>query len=74
MRNSVNQLVETLKHTPFLTENKLFELTFDYVRGGWESNKKYADLLRRAMDKGLIVRVEAKSKYDKSRFRYYLPQ
>lgn len=75
MRNSVYDLVETLKDTPFLTENVLNELTFNYTRkNNFYSNKKYADLLRRAVKKGLILRVEAKSKYDKARFRYYLPQ
>ena len=71
--NSVLELVDTLKKFPFLTENQLMEKTYGYRRGhiGF-SNKKYADLIRRALYKGLISRVEVKLKTDKSRWRYYV--
>jgi hypothetical protein len=71
--NSVLELVDTLKKFPFLTENQLMEKTYGYRRGhSVFSNKKYADLIRRALYKGLISRVEVKLKTDKSRFRYYV--
>ena len=71
--NSVLDLVETLKRKPFLTENQLMEITYGYKRGrSFGSNKKYAQLLRRALENGLLSRIEVKSKADKARFRYYV--
>jgi len=56
-RNSVNDYVQFLTDNPgYYTENELHSHIFHYTRGGFESNKKYADLLRRAWAKGLINR------------------
>jgi hypothetical protein len=56
-RNSVNDYVQFLTDNPgYYTENELHSHIFHFTRGGFESNKKYADLLRRAWAKGLIDR------------------
>lgn len=56
-RNSVNDYVQFLTDNPgYYTENELHSHIFHFKRGGFESNKKYADLLRRAWAKGLIDR------------------
>jgi hypothetical protein len=70
-QNSVHQLVETLKEYPNygLTENDLMYKTFGYDRNtSSESNKKYADMLRRGMKNGLIRREE----YKPNRFKYFV--
>ena len=70
-RNSVNQIVSYLKQNNFQTESEIQENVFNYFRNEtWESNKKYADLLRRAVDKGLIFRVAYKK--NRSRFVYFI--
>lgn len=71
-RNSVNDYVEFLTNNPgYYTENELHSNIFHYFRGGHESNKKYADLLRRAWDKGLIDRRLVAGKIN--RFEWHLP-
>ena len=69
-QNSVHELVETLKNFPNrgLTENELMYKTFGYSRSTYESNKKYAYMLRRGMKNGLIRREE----YKPNRFTYFV--
>jgi len=70
-RNSVNQIVDYLRQNNFQTESEIQENVFGYFRnapGQLESNKKYADLLRRGVSKGLICRTEKKK--NQSRFVY----
>ena len=56
-RNSVYDYVQFLTDNPgYYTENELHSHIFHFTRGGFESNKKYADLLRRAWAKGLVDR------------------
>jgi len=70
-RNSVNQVVEYLKKNNFQTESEIQENVWNYFRNEtWLSNKKFADLLRRGLNKGLYYRV-AHSK-NKSRFVYFV--
>ena len=72
-RNSVNQIVNYLKQNNFQTETEIQENVFDYFRNAprqLESNKKYADLLRRAVDKGLVNRV--KHKKGRSQYVYFI--
>ena len=70
-RNSVNQIVSYLKQNNFQTESEIQENVFNYFRNEtWESNKKYADLLRRAVDKGLIFRVAYKK--NRSQYVYFI--
>ena len=72
-QNSVEDLVYTLTKKPLLTENKLISKSFGFKRGrDLGSNKKYADLVRRALRKGLISRVEVKIKDVKSRYYYFV--
>lgn len=62
-RNSVKQIIEYLTDNPNQTETEIQENVFDYYRNHpstLESNKKYADLLRRGVAKGLIFRTEQK--------------
>lgn len=75
-RNSVKQLIEVLERKPLLTETKLFKKAFNYVRGKsiWEPNKKYADMLRRGLKKGIISRVCLRVKGSRSIFFYYIPK
>ena len=74
-RNSVKQIVEHLIKFPFQTESEIQEDLFGYYRNEtWESNKKYADLLRRGLQKGLYKRFLWKKKNDsRSLYRYYVP-
>ena len=76
-RNSVNQIVQYLIENPFQTESEIQENVFDYFRNAprqLESNKKYADLLRRGLQKGLYKRFLWKKKGDsRNLYRYYVP-
>jgi hypothetical protein len=74
-RNSVNQIVEHLIKFPFQTESEIQEDVFGYFRNEtWESNKKYADMLRRGLSKGLYKRILWKRKSDsRNLYRYYVP-
>jgi len=68
----VNQpeIVDYIKNNPGQTENKIMSNIYDFERGGFESNKKYADCLRRALHSGKIRREEVKGKSYK--FIYYI--
>ena len=69
--NSVNQMVKVLKEYGPLTENDVNKAAFGYDRNtSFESNKKYADMLRRGMRKGLIKRIDADPS-SRSQFLYY---
>ena len=69
--NSVHEIVDTLKKVGPMTETEVFKATFGYDRNNsMESNKKYADMLRRGMRKGLISRVETDG-LGRARFAYY---
>jgi len=76
-RNSVKQIVEYLIENPFRTESEIQEDVFDYFRNApsqLEPNKKYADLLRRGLSKGLYKRFLWKRKSDsRNLYRYYVP-
>jgi SOS response regulatory protein OraA/RecX len=70
-RNSVKQIVNYLKQNNFQTESEIQENVFNYFRNEtWLSNKKYADLLRRAVAKGLVNRV--KHKKGRSQYVYFV--
>ena len=70
-RNSVHEIVDTLKKLGPMTETEVFKATFGYDRNNSnQSNKKYADMLRRGMRKGLISRVETDG-LGRARFAYY---
>jgi hypothetical protein len=72
-QNSVEDLVYTLTKKPLLTENKLIQKSFGFKRGRDSgSNVKYAFILRRALRKGLISRIEVKIKDIKSRYYYFV--
>jgi len=73
---SVKEIQSFLLNNPFSSESQIQERVFGYYRSGnFYSNKKYADMLRRGLAKGLFKRVEYVKKrgYDKSRFWYYIP-
>jgi len=76
--NSVKQMVDGLKTLGPMTENEITKTCFGYDRNKsyGESNKKYADMLRRGLKKGLIGRVETYpgwkgSYHSKAKFVYY---
>jgi len=70
-RNSVHEMVDALKRVGPMTETEVFKAAFGYDRNNsMESNKKYADMLRRGMKKGLISRVEMDG-LGRARFAYY---
>jgi len=73
--NSVQDMVEVLKVYGPMTENQINTKAFGYTRNAsWGSNKKYADMLRRGLAKGIIDRVELpKNKSTKSTFIYFVP-
>jgi hypothetical protein len=67
----VNQpeIVDYIKNNPGQSENEIMERVYGYYRNStWESNKKYADCLRRALHSGKIRREEV----SKNRFIYYI--
>jgi len=72
---SVTEIVAFLEQNPFRTESEIQEQVFDYYRTEtWESNKKYADMLRRGLEKGLYKRILWKTKSDRrALYRYYVP-
>jgi len=71
-RNSVKQIEEYLKLTVCASENKIMRDVFGYDRNNsGESNKKYADMLRRGLEKGLYKRFESKFKGIRSTVFYY---
>jgi hypothetical protein len=69
----VNQpeIIAYLKENPCKTEAEIFEDVYGFVRGGFYSNKKYADCLRRALFSGKIGRVKVRMKdNNETRFLY----
>ena len=69
--NSVKQMVKVLKEYGPLTENGVNKAAFGYDRNtSYGSNKKYADMLRRGMQKGIIARIEADTN-SRAKFLYY---
>ena len=78
--NSVHEMVDALKRIGPMTENEIHKAAFGYDRNRtWKSNKKYADMLRRGMEKGLIDRQEIGPDFAKalgydgrSKFIYYV--
>ena len=79
-RNSINQIIDVLKWKQFLCENEIMFVAFGYDRNDTRaSNKKYADMLRRGLKKGIIARQEVDSEFAKSlgyngntKFLYYV--
>lgn len=71
--NSVHEIVDTLKKLGPMTETEVFKAAFGYDRNNSNSsNKKYADMIRRGVKKGLIDRVECKG-LGRAKFAYYAP-
>ena len=74
-RNSVNEMVDVLKRIGPMEENDVHKAAFGFDRNNTHSsNKKYADMLRRGMKKGLIDRMEWPSnaiKYGNAKFIYF---
>ena len=69
--NSVKTMVQVLQEVGPMTENEITKTAFGYDRNlSYQSNKKYADMLRRGMKKGLISRVEMDG-LGRARFAYY---
>ena len=68
-----NEICEFIRLNPGYTESEIMEELYFFVRGGFESNKKYADCLRRALRSGKIWRVKRKYKNEsgKKLYRYY---
>ena len=77
--NSVQQMVACLSVNGAMPETLLLENTFGYIRSCMiSSNKKYADMLRRGLKKGIIARQEIGPNFAKSlgynrntKFLYY---
>ena len=72
-QNSVKQIVEFLDLTVIATEGQIQREVFGYYRKskGGEPNKKYADMLRRGLAKGLYNSFEMKIPGMKSRVFYF---
>ena len=71
-RNSVKTMVKVLKDQGPMTETQLHNAAFGYDRNNnWlESNIKYAKMLRRGMEKGIIDRIEPAMK-GRAKFLYF---
>jgi len=60
--NSYKQIINILSEYGELTENEIFKYAFGYIRNYHrQSNKKYADMLRRGYYKNIIDRRELDS-------------
>ena len=72
-RNSVNQIVEFLDLTVCASEGQIQKEVFGYYRKskGGDANKKYADMLRRGLDKGLYKSFYMSVSGLRSRVFYY---
>ena len=71
-RSSVNQIVEFLDLTLLASEGQIQRKVFGYNRThSCYSNKKYAEMLRRGIDKGLYNKLEMKIPGIKSRIFYF---
>jgi predicted transcriptional regulator len=74
-RNSVQDMVEVLKINGTLSENEINIKAFGYDRNrSFGSNKKYADMLRRGMKKGIIGRIgfpDNALKHGRTKFIYF---
>jgi hypothetical protein len=72
---SVKEIINYLSENPFKSESEIQEDVFNYYRkDSFESNKKYADMLRRGLNKGLISSVERKVVGTRSRIFYFIPK
>jgi len=76
MNNSVKEIIAFLTACPFSSENEILLWAFGYKRSDsqLESNKKYAEMIRRGMRNGLIARVEAKVAGKRDKFFYFIPK
>lgn len=75
-RNTQQDIIDWLEHNQCSTEREIQIGCFDYYRTkGGESNKKYAELLRRALYTGKIDRIRIKLKGEDKRmtYRYFTP-
>ena len=71
-RNSVKQIVDFLDLTVMASETRIQREVFGYDRStSRESNKKYADILRRGCGRKLYHRVEIRVPGVKSRIFYF---
>ena len=69
--NSVKTMVQVLQEVGPMTENEITKTAFGYDRNtSFGSNKKYADMLRRGMRKGIIDRIEPAMK-GRAKFMYF---
>ncbi len=71
---SVKEIVNFLSDNPFQTESEIQEKVFGYYRNEtWESNKKYADMLRRGLSRGLYKRMLLQEEGDsRAYYKYYI--
>jgi hypothetical protein len=70
---SVKEIVSFLQKNPNSSESQIQQQVFGYYRNSsYESNKKYADMLRRGLAKGYYSRVADKSYNDGSTYRYFI--
>jgi MoaA/NifB/PqqE/SkfB family radical SAM enzyme len=72
-RNKLQEMVDVLKKNGTLTENEIHFKAFGYDRNNSDlSNKKYADMLRRGLSKGVIGRMAVPDEaISRSKFVYY---
>lgn len=71
---SVKEIVNFLNENPFQTESQIQEQVFGYFRNSsFQSNKKYAEMLRRGLDKGYYKRILLQEEGDRrAYFKYYI--
>jgi len=71
---SVKEIANFLEDNPFQTESQIQQKVFGYFRNSsYESNKKYADMLRRGLAKGLYKRILLKEERDsRALYKYYI--
>ena len=62
------EIFEWLKEGGAMTESEIFEEIYNFRRGGFQSNKKYAECLRRLLATGKITRRKNK----KNVFEYHI--
>lgn len=73
--NSIQEIIDVLNEESFLPENEIMNRAFDFDRSSSQSsNKKYADMLRRGLEKGFFKRCKLEHPlYPRCRYFYYIP-
>lgn len=64
--NSIKDAIAFLEENPFCSESTICQQVWGFYRGSSrESNKKYAEMIRRGVKRGDLIRVQVRENYRK---------